>query len=593
VTDPMKLIQGYLDDRLPSEQVQALQAWINKDKANARSFARYSLLHSHIRDNFREKDLQESLDCSGLARSSPTDTDGIGAEILLESADIEEDQVDSIRQYAEHKLQAFLAEQEKLKPTPKPPSKPARRLSLDWTRAGRKMAVIASLCAKTAAGFAVMAALVLTIMATVSALRPQPAVAATIVDSVEVQWAQTPAQSQLYPGWLTLEEGFVQLNFQNGTQVVVEAPARFNLEAGDQMFLEKGRLVARAEESAVGFTVRTPGSSIVDFGTEFGVLVTRKGHSQAHVLEGQVEMRSGANPKKYWASQRLGANQACSADAMGNLSQVKQARPSAFMRYVPCAYESAVLDSRPVAYWQFDPKSRTTLPNACHPERNAGSYIGSTQFTPGPDLGDGRRPWALHCGGQENYALVQDMTVAEGEYTTGYTHVAWIRVDVVGQQTILNTHHYGINGISGGIRTLAMTPDGLFEHSLLSENSKTTARVVSKTVARPGQWYHIAVLRSAYDDRKLFVNGVEEDVAELSSAGAPRFQDTAYIGAPVKESSARKLPFFQGALSELAFYNRGLTADEIRTLYEAAQPSQVIRDDAENRQTSTRQGLKQ
>jgi hypothetical protein len=570
MTEHMKLIQGYLDGRLTPEQLHALQLWINANKENARVFARHGLLHSHIRDKVVEKDLQESLDCSGLAHANPMDTDVVGTEVMLEPIECDQDRVKSIKQYAEHQLQAFLEEQEKLNPAPKPVTNRLRRFTLDWARTGRKMADIMSVCARTAAGLAILTALVLTITVAIIALRPKPVVVATIAEAVQAQWAEPPTQALLYPGPMTLEEGFVRLDFKNGAQVIVKAPATFNLEAADRMYLQKGRLVARAEDRALGFTVRTPYSSVVDFGTEFGVWVdNRRGRSEAHVFEGQVELRCGSNPKRYNASRRLNVDQACSADARGKLSSILPARPLAFVRHVPSAYELAVLDSRPIAYWRFDLTSPTTLSNASNPQVNAGHYAGPVQFTDGPDLGKGKKALAMQCDGQHTYASIEGMVVPEGHYTTGYTHVAWIRADAIRQQSVLSTCHS--NDLTGGRRVLAMTAEGRFEHSLISENSKSTARVVSKTVAQLGQWYHVVVLRSAHDDRKLFVNGVEEDVAELSHAGAPRFQDVACLGSLVSDIKNPKQPLFKGALSDVVLYNRALTAEEIRSLYRAAQ----------------------
>jgi hypothetical protein len=564
----MTLIQGYLDGRLTAEGVQTLQVWIKAERSHAQVFARYCLLHSHMRDNLIEKDLQTSLDCSGLATHDPMDTDVVCSELMLSPEETEQDKINEIKRYAELQLQAFLETQEKLKPV----SGPVRRRTLDWKGVEKKIATAVSFCVKAAAGLAIVVSLFVAVLAIVSMLHPEPVVVATIAESVQAQWAQEPDQPELKPGWMTLEEGFVRLDLVNGAKVVLQAPARINLETPNQLFLDKGRLVARAGEKGAGFTVRTPGASIVDFGTEFGVVVDRRGCSEAHVFEGEVDLRSGPNPKKYRAACRLVENEACSASSNGDLSPVRQARPLSFMRHVPSAYELAVLASSPVAYWRFERTSPTVLLNAANPEINAGRYKGPVQFTDGPVLGEGKKAMALHCDGQQSCALIQDMTVPSGEYTTGYTHVVWVRADVIREQAILCTNN---RDMKGGIRSLAMTPEGRFEHRLKGENPDTTGRVISQTAARPGRWYHIAVLRSAFDDRKLFVNGVEEATAELSSHGTPRFQDVACLGAMPDEVDGSGIPLFQGDLSEVVIYNRALTAEEVRRLYQAAQRDRV------------------
>ncbi len=494
-----------------------------------------------------------------MTNINPMDTDVVSSELMLEPFDTEQEKLNDIKRQAEDQLRIFLEEQEKLKPAPQT----IRSASVDWARVGKKIGVLASRFARIAAGFAIFAGIVLIGVAIFGALRPRPEVVATITESVQAHWAETPKQLELYPGPMTLEEGFVQLDFRNGAKVVLEAPAKIHLETASQMVLDKGRLVARADKDAVGFTVRTPGASVVDFGTEFGVLVTRQRRSEAHVFEGEVDLRSGSDPKKYKASRRLAVNEACSVNSNGDISVVRSAKSSAFQRHVPSAYELAVLASRPVAYWRFDVDSPAALLNAQNAKVNSGGYAGPVRFTEGPDLGKGKKAMAFLCDEQQSYAWIQGMTVPPGEYTTGYTHVAWVRADVIREQAILDTHH---SDNTTGVRVLTMTSEGRFEHGLVTKNRGSVASVTSKTMAQPGQWYHIAVLRSTFDDRKIFVNGVEEDVAELSSAGTPRFQNVASLGT----IAGTTLPAFRGALSEIVLYNRALTAEEVLQLYQAA-----------------------
>ena len=74
-----------------------------------------------------------------------------------------------------------------------------------------------------------------------------------------------------YSNKLFLREGLAELMFDNNAKVVVEGPAEFELLAEDQINLRYGRIYATIPHEAIGFTVSTPTSRIIDLGTEFGI----------------------------------------------------------------------------------------------------------------------------------------------------------------------------------------------------------------------------------------------------------------------------------------------------------------------------------
>jgi hypothetical protein len=69
---------------------------------------------------------------------------------------------------------------------------------------------------------------------------------------------------------------------------------------------------------------------VVDFGTEFGVLVDSTA-TQTHVFRGQVELRSGPDPLKYHHSVVLNAEQGGQVSTSGEISRVKII-PQTFLR---------------------------------------------------------------------------------------------------------------------------------------------------------------------------------------------------------------------------------------------------------------------
>ena len=97
----------------------------------------------------------------------------------------------------------------------------------------------------------------------------------------------------------------------------------YEVESPHGGFLSVGKLTARVEKKAEGggrraeveisnpqspipnpsllstlhsplFTVRTPTATVTDLGTEFGVEVSKEGHTTSHVFRGSVEVQAAA-----------------------------------------------------------------------------------------------------------------------------------------------------------------------------------------------------------------------------------------------------------------------------------------------------------
>lgn len=116
---------------------------------------------------------------------------------------------------------------------------------------------------------------------------------ATLTDSISAEWtSDKPIQSGLRLATsytpVLLKEGLIQLLFDNGTEVVIEAPAEFHLVADDQIKLSYGRVYSRVPKQAIGFTVSCRDTKVIDLGTEFGVYSELNGGIELHVLEGKT-----------------------------------------------------------------------------------------------------------------------------------------------------------------------------------------------------------------------------------------------------------------------------------------------------------------
>ena len=76
----------------------------------------------------------------------------------------------------------------------------------------------------------------------------QPVPVATLTDSANAEWEKPnfsdELESRLLPGPMKLTKGLAQITFDDGAEVIIEAPSTISLEKSNQAFLELGRLSA-------------------------------------------------------------------------------------------------------------------------------------------------------------------------------------------------------------------------------------------------------------------------------------------------------------------------------------------------------------
>ncbi|MCB1225211.1 MAG: DNRLRE domain-containing protein [Verrucomicrobiales bacterium] len=139
----------------------------------------------------------------------------------------------------------------------------------------------------------------------------QPEEVATLERARGCKWGNsalpTLEGARLPAGMLDLVEGMATLRFESGAEVVLEAPARVELLSKMACRVAEGTVVADVPESAIGFTVHTPRTTVVDYGTRFGVTAGADGKCLVHVLEGLVEVeREGEEtPRRLHGGERV------------------------------------------------------------------------------------------------------------------------------------------------------------------------------------------------------------------------------------------------------------------------------------------------
>jgi hypothetical protein len=94
------------------------------------------------------------------------------------------------------------------------------------------------------------------------------------------------------------------------------------------------------------------------------------------------------------------------------------------------------------------------------------------------------------------------------------------------------------------------------------------------TKAEIGKWYHVVVICTVNGERYLYVNGREDSEPAQLIKG---YNNTGYdpidelcFGSTISDEKTEGLGFM-GALDEIAIWNKILSAEQIRLLYQSAE----------------------
>jgi hypothetical protein len=138
-----------------------------------------------------------------------------------------------------------------------------------------------------------------------------PRYVATLVQAAGCVWEgpeQPPAAgARLTPGELHLRKGVARLRADGGAGLLLEGPAVLRLDSSASATVLQGKVVFQADETAAPFDLHTPTSTLVDFGTEYAVVVEPEGE-EIHVFNGEV--RRSPNTDESRPAEQLTAGQA-------------------------------------------------------------------------------------------------------------------------------------------------------------------------------------------------------------------------------------------------------------------------------------------
>lgn len=296
---------------------------------------------------------------------------------------------------------------------------------------------------------------------------------------------ESPADTLLPGSRAKLDQGTVELAFASGVRAIVRGPADLTLHDGGNLFMQSGTAWFQVPPKAVGFKVQTPGMTVTDLGTEFGVRTRPDSLDEVHVFRGKVEARTSYGVK---AAATLTADMARAAGVVGHLSEIPS-DPAHFLTTLPA--------SLPHLHWSFDDGPQSATAGGSHPA--AGGRAGRLAGLDDPQAfrgGEGRFGQALATTGALAEAR-SGWTGVEGAAPRTIAH--WIKLQPGGQGSVVAQPIVG-----WGSHTLTpFNPNPAFLTFLWHTRAGTVAGVsfgayylMGTTPLDDGRWHHFAVVCS-------------------------------------------------------------------------------------------------
>lgn len=379
----------------------------------------------------------------------------------------------------------------------------------------------------------------------------------TRVDAVLKKNSADWSHDNLPVGEFQLERGLVDLRFDGGVSVFIEAPATFAVVSGKRVVLHNGRLSANVPPEGVGFTVETPEAEVIDFGTEFSVDVAT-GTSEVHVFEGlvRVQPRSPSNGEPVDAVD-LHTSQAVKIEGATETPVEIELATDRFIRTFDESrrrYARTVKRFEALAFYRMAIRDQGL---ACVPEQYSGVVL----------TGDGKRPphaRGVFAGG--SLRVLADSVGRGGRVDTSpplqtgqFTLTAFVYLEAKARDGIVATNIQN----DGGNFALALDEKGILRATIRG-NDGNLLSVSSDASVELRTWRHIVM--TVDGQRFCLYEGGRLDASLPCQPLADSKADVLWFG-----TDADGVSLWDGRIDEVALFDRALSEAEVTELYQAAQ----------------------
>lgn len=370
-------------------------------------------------------------------------------------------------------------------------------------------------------------------------------------------------------GLVEMEEGVAKLEFNHGTELILDGKCNFEIINDKHVLLRSGKVWAHCPPTAYGFTISTPDQvQIVDLGTEFGVQIDPSGKNVVHVYDGVVEIHTpGAE------AHTLVAGKAALWKTSGTDFTLAQADENLFLSSVKleqqriAAYQEK-LASEPSLLAHFDFSELSDPTN--HAPRNTSNFGLSVSDSVVQTSGRYSGASAALFNKTSSYiALHSELELRS------CTINAWVKVNALNNMfsSILNG-----DGWSPNTMHFQITENGAIETSLFGGDVRRT-RPASIELH---QWHMLTVSWDFdHQEARVYCDGKLLEAAQLYtppsniepwSADSINLQH-AVIGNwnPLNEEIHRDRSL-KGSIDELLIFDRALEPVEVMNLYFEGKP---------------------
>lgn len=376
------------------------------------------------------------------------------------------------------------------------------------------------------------------------------------------------------PGMLTLSQGFMALEFYHGAQLKIAGPAKLDIIDEQRVMLYQGKVMTDVPEVAIGFTIDTPNSEVIDLGTAIGVSVEDNGQAHIHVFDGLIETVD-KNGEKVRIAKGGAIHQETNSVASWELQEASASLFSEFSVMADLDHDATDQQQRKwlstrawvltqpdlVAYYDFekDPNKPRLLNNIAPSEFASNGAIVGAKWAKGP--------WFGKSSLEFKKASDRVRVNIDGKWDQ-FTLATWIKIDSLDRKfnSILLTDGYHKNDIHwqfGGYRkdnTGALIL-GLKHSKKAGVNYRYSPFF---SVSESGSWYHLATtVNQNTQEVKTYINGKLVEESPLKRMSEHWQIGEASIGNWASENKNSPVRNLNGAMAELMIFSRALTQEQI------------------------------
>ena len=369
----------------------------------------------------------------------------------------------------------------------------------------------------------------------------------------------------LRTGDYTLSAGLVSILYETGVKLLIEAPAKFQLDSKQSVTLESGQVTANVPPEGIGFTIDTPSAEVIDYGTEFAVEVGQDGASEVHVFQGEVEVLPRVEDSE---PVRLFTNAATRVELASNVPMGIDVDESRFLRSLdePALKHSQLVQSLdPSLYFRMGvPGDGMTMRDKAG--EADGEIIG--RGAKRPPFSPGKVGTSVRFDGPSKgaYLRVADFPKPEsGQLSLS----CWIKAESLPRRGVIASN-------------APLRKKGIFETGLLRDSGKLFVGVkpdagddlVEVRDSHPlplHSWQHLAFVADG-ETLRLFLNGIEIDSAACGPVSATASHPFLGIGARINERKQSADQFWHGRIDEFALFNHALSDADILMLSRTSEP---------------------